>query len=79
MNTDKVRKAEQRLIAATSDADWLESAGIGMVGSEIGLVVSVAKDTKAVAQQELAKLHLDVPIQLREIERVRARTARGRA
>jgi hypothetical protein len=69
-----VRRAKDRVLAATSHEAWFQGAAVARVGGDIGLVVSVRPGARAEAQQVLDRLGIDVPVQIRELGPVRLRT-----
>jgi hypothetical protein len=70
--------AKEALIDALDAKPWLVSVGIGLVDGAPGLVVSVQRKASADAKRAVDDLNLSVPLKIREVGEVRARsTTRG--
>jgi hypothetical protein len=74
--TAKLRAAQAEVAKRTRALQWTVTTGIGLCGDEPGLVVSVEAGRRSDTQQAVDALGLDVPICVREIGPIRARTAR---
>jgi len=68
-----LRAAQQTVVVRLADASWLRSVGIGLVGEDPGVIVSVAAEGESEARGELEALRLPVPTSVRVIGPVRAR------
>jgi hypothetical protein len=74
----RLESAKQRLIAESGDRPWIMGLGIGKVEGKLGLIVSVKPSAKPTAARVINRLRLDVPIEIRGVEEIRARRSSGR-
>ena len=70
----EVERAKKRFLAVTEHHDWVQGVGIGHVESQLGLVINVRPRMKPAANRLLSKLKLNVPVMVRVVDEVRART-----
>lgn len=74
----EVERAKKRLMAETKGRDWIQSVGVGSIDGKLGLVISVRSRTKPAASRLLNRLELNVPVQVRAVQKVRALAASSR-
>jgi hypothetical protein len=74
----RLLSAKRALLEDISHLSWFVSAGIGRVDDEKGIVVSIRPGSRATARRRIRALELRVPLALREVTDVRARSARRR-
>ncbi len=72
----EVERAKKRLLAETVDRDWMQGVGIGRVDNKLGLVINVRPGAESALSRLLNRLELDVPVSVRRIDEIRARTPR---
>jgi hypothetical protein len=72
----RLQCAKRALLEDVSHLSWFVSAGIGRVDDERGIVVSIQPGSRARARRRIRELELRVPLALREVKDVRARSAR---
>jgi hypothetical protein len=69
----RLTSAKKKLLKETLSEDWCVGVGVGKVDARVGLTLSVREGARPAAQGLLEKLHIDVPVQIREVGPIRAR------
>ena len=67
-----LQRAKKLFLEAAADRDWMLGVGMGMVDGTRGLVVYVTPKAKSAARRLANRLELNVPVQLRGVEEIRA-------
>ncbi len=70
---DPFERAKSLILEALRETPWFSGVGIARVGGGFGLVLSVRRGTRAEAEQALAGLPIEVPVEIRETGPVRPR------
>lgn len=68
-----LERAKRRFLTETTNREWVQGVGVGLIEGQLGLIISVRPRTKPAASRLLKRLDLDVPIQVRAVSEIRAR------
>ncbi len=71
----RVLECKARVLAAVQDASWLRGVGLARVDGRVGVLVSVQSAHALEAESAIEALDLDVPVRVREVRNVRARSS----
>ncbi|MCP3980339.1 MAG: hypothetical protein GY716_13635 [bacterium] len=71
----EVARAKKRFLEIATGRVWLMGVGVGLVDDELGLIISVDPKAKSAASRIVNRLSLEVPVALRGVEEIHARTA----
>jgi hypothetical protein len=70
----KVAAAKERVLERAGRWPWLVGIGVGKVDEAVGLIASVKKGSGDTARRTIGRMGLAVPVRVREVGPIRART-----